>query len=87
MSRQSRKMLIVGGKNSYSASLQTFEDLGFCVGDLGHRVEELDMNRGHPGDDRDIRADEARQRCDLACVVHADLEHAEGRIFRHPRKR
>ena len=57
--RKPRKVFIVSGKDSNPALRETLEDFGFCVRDLSHRFEELDMNRSHPGDDCDI----GRTRC------------------------
>ena len=87
MCRQLRKMLIVGRENGCSASLETVEDLRFRVRNLGNRLEELDVDRGHPGYDRDVRSHEASQRRDFSCVVHAYLEHAAICVFRHSRDR
>jgi hypothetical protein len=45
------------------------------------------MDRLDGGDDGHVRPHEPRQRLDLADVVHADLEHAEGAAPRHARER
>ncbi len=39
------EMLIVARQDRRAARLEPFEDLGLGVGDLGHRIEELDMDR------------------------------------------
>ena len=50
------------------------------------RAEKADMRLLHRGDDRDMRAREARERRDLAGMVHADLGDAERAVRRHPRQ-
>ena len=54
------------------------------VGDRLFDAEILDVRRGDRGDERDMRADHARQRGDLAGIVHAHFEHRELRFARHP---
>src|SRR5262249_41646999 len=39
------------------------------------------------GDDGDMRPHQARERCDLARVVHADFEHGEAPALRQARER
>ena len=70
-----------------AARLDAGEDLRLGVGDRLDRAEMLDMHRRDRGDERDMRAHEADERRDLAGVVHADLEHAEGRVGRQARER
>ncbi len=84
--REPREMFIIGGKNSHSTLLEPIEDLGFCAGDFGDRLEELDMDRRHPGYDRTMRPHEPSQRRNLAGMVHPDLEHPVGRVLGHPGK-
>ncbi len=85
--RKPLELLIALGQDSHPALLQAFEDLGLRIGDTGKRVEELDVDRRNAGDDGEVRAHEARQRRDLARVVHADLEYAEAGSAWHPRER
>ena len=58
-----------------AARLDAEKDLGLGVGDLGQRAEVFQMHRRDRGDDRDMRADQPRQRLDLAFVIHAHFEH------------
>ncbi len=69
------------------ARLQPFEDRGLLAGDALEAVEGLQMRGGHGGDHRHVRARQAGQRRDLAGVVHADLDHRELGVARHPRQR
>ncbi len=77
MRREPFELLIARRQDSGPALLQAFEDLRLRVRDIAERVEELDVDGRDPGDDGDVRAHEARQRRNLARVVHADFEHAE----------
>ena len=65
----------VVGEDRDAVGLEALEDLGLGVGDRLFRAEVLDMRRGDGGDQRDVGADLAGQRGDLACVVHAHFEH------------
>ena len=58
-----------------AARLDAEKDFRLGVGDLGQRAEVLQMHRRDRGDDRDMRADQPRQRLDLAFVIHAHFEH------------
>ena len=60
-----------------SARLQPFENLALRIGDRFFAGEIFHMRRRDRGDDRDMRTDHARQRCQLAGVIHPHLEHAE----------
>ncbi len=66
---------------------QTFEDFRLGVGDLLDRFEILQMHRRDRGDDRDIGAHQARQRPDLARMIHAEFEDRKARIGGTARQR
>ena len=74
---------IVAIEDGGAALLEALEDLALGVGDAPDRAEILDVDRLHRRDDRHLRPHEPRQRRDLARVVHADLEDAEGAAPRH----
>src|SRR5918993_2844040 len=69
-----------------AARLQAFEDFALGVRDRLFGAEVLDMRRRNRGDEREMRTDHARQRGDLAFVVHAHFEHREVRLAGHPGK-
>ena len=54
---------------------------------LASEPKKFEMHRRDRGDDRDMRADQPRQRLDLAFVVHAHLEHGIARARRTARER
>ena len=70
-----------------AARLDAEKDFGLGVGDLCERAQIFQMHRRDRGDDRDMRADEARQRLDLAFVVHAHFQHRIARACRTSRER
>ena len=76
---QPGEVRIVPVEDGGAARLEPEKDLGLGVGDFGDAVEELEMHRRDGRHDCDMRADQPRQRRDLAGVVHADLEHAIAR--------
>ena len=74
------------GDDRGSVGLETLEDLALGVGDRLNRAEVLDMRRCDGGDERDVRTDHARERRDLAGIVHAHFEHREQAVARHSRE-
>ena len=83
---QAFEMRIVALEDGDAAGLKTVEDFRLGVGDRIDAGEILDVDSGDRGDDRDMRAHHAAQRRDLVRVIHADLENAEARRFRHARQ-
>ena len=80
---QKRVIRIVGVEDGNARRVETVEDLGLGQRDVLHRVEELEMDRVHGGDDGDVGPDQAGQRGDLAGMVHGHLEHAKFGIGGH----
>ena len=84
---QARKLRIVAIEHRRAAGLDAEKDFRLGIGDRLDILEEFEMHRLHGGDDRHMRPHQSHQRFDLAGMVHADLEHAEGDIRRTPRQR
>ena len=61
--------------------------VAFSARDRRFRAHQPEMRAVDTGDDRHIRPHQPRQRRNLARMVHADLEHREIRVARHPRQR
>ena len=76
---------IVAVEDRSAVGLQPFKDFGFGVGDSCHRVEELEVDRLDRRNNRNVRANQARQRSDFTGVVHTDLEDGIAAFARHPR--
>ena len=74
---QPLEMRIVAVEHGGAVRAHALEDLRLGVGDRFDRGEEPEMRRLDGGDDGDIGPDHARERADLAGMVHAELEHAE----------
>ena len=73
----------IGGAARFDAE----ENLGLGVGDLGGRGEEFEMRRLDRGDHGHMRPHQARQRRDLAGMVHAELENRVARLARQAGER
>ncbi len=83
---QPLEMRAVGGNHRDPTRREPGKDLRFGIGDRLLAAKVLDMRGGDGGDHRDMRADMAGQRRDLAGVVHPHLEHAEAAARGHPRE-
>ena len=68
---EARVMRIVTIEDGCAAALDAAEDFGLRIGDRLDRGEEAKMRRLDCRDHRDMRPDHARQRIDLAGMVHA----------------
>ena len=81
------EMTIVTWQHRDAAFFQTFEDLRLGLRDTFLAVGKIpDVNWQHVGDDGDVRARHPCQRADLTGVIHADLDHGEVDVRRHPRE-
>ena len=75
------------GQDGDAAGLQAVEDLRLGAGDAVLAVGKIaDVDGQHVSDNGDVRARHAGQRADFLGVIHADLDHGEIDVRRHPRE-
>ena len=84
---QQTVMLAVSRQNGSAAALQSLEDLGLRLRNALLAIGKIpDVHGQHVRDDGDVWARHARERTDLARMIHADLDHGEIDVGRHPRE-
>ena len=66
--------------------VRALENRSLLAGNSGKVVKSFQMRRRDCGDQRDVGRGQARQRPDLAGMVHTDLDHRKICIDRHPRQ-
>src|SRR5258708_7673688 len=76
----------VVGNDGDAFSFQSFENLGLGVGDCRFGAKIFDMSWRNCGDERDMRANFARQGSDFALVAHTHFQDRKLGVARHPGK-
>ena len=74
---QSRELRVVAIDHGRACRLETGEDLRLGIGNCFERREELKMHGLDCSNDGDVRSHQARERLDLARMIHAELEDGE----------
>ncbi len=69
---------VVAVQDCHPVGPQALQHLRLGLGDGIHRGEELEVDRRHPGDDRDVRLRDRAQGPQLSRRRHAQLEHGRG---------